>query len=132
MFIRLKVDTTKGGIMLSEAKPITDDLVSIKIEEKLESKDYKAIKKAIFKALGEKDQIKLLVEANDFSGWSPSALWEELKLGLDVNKHIKKIGLISDKKTDKWLVTFARPFTHADTRYFSKDEREMAMAFLTT
>ena len=54
----------------------------------------------------------------DFHGWSAGALWEDIKLDVRHFSDIERVAFVGDKKWQKGMSVFCKPFTTARIRYF--------------
>lgn len=57
-------------------------LLSVTVRDKLERRDYELLAPEIDRLVDRHGKINLLVRLDDFSGWEPAALWEDLKLAI--------------------------------------------------
>jgi hypothetical protein len=66
----------------------------------------------------------------DFHGWEASALWQDIKFDFKHFADIERLAMVGDKKWEKWMSDFCRPFTTAKIRYFGKEEAEAAQRWV--
>jgi hypothetical protein len=66
----------------------------------------------------------------DFHGWNTGALWEDIKFGLKHFMDIERIAMVGDKKWEKGMSAFCKPFTTAKIRYFDPSQVEEARTWL--
>lgn len=71
-------------------------------------------------------------EMEDFTGWKPGALWDDLTFGLRHARDFRKIALVGDAKWEKILVPLMSPFTSATVKYFPFAEKEQAWNWVGT
>ena len=76
----------------------------------------------IFGSIRRRHDDDLLVEIADLEGWTPAALWEDLKFDVRHYRDIARLALVGRDDSQKWMATLSRPFTGAEVRYFSHDE----------
>lgn len=85
---------------------------------KLRKEDYDDFVPAIEELIGRHGKLNLLVELVDFHGWSAGALWEDTKFDLKHFDDINRLAIVGDKKWEKAMAMFCKPFTTAKVRYF--------------
>jgi len=61
-------------------------------------------------------------EMRDFHGWDAGALWEDIKFDIRHFYDIESLALVGDKKWEKGMSIFCRPFTKAQIKYFDLTE----------
>ena len=101
-------------------------LVELKVSGKLVKDDYAHFVPEIERLIRESGRLNILFEMQDFHGWELSALWEDTKFGLEHFRDISRLALVGDKKWEKGMSWFCKPFTTAEVRYFDKADREAA------
>lgn len=74
--------------------------------------------------------ISLLIVLEDFSGWSPDALWTDLKFDTKHYSDIRRIALVADGENKRWLATLSKPFTKAEVEFFTKDHIDKAREWI--
>ena len=93
-------------------------ILEIKISGKLVKEDYEHFMPDLDRLIGQFGKIRLLVEMRDFHGWSAGALWEDIKLDVRHFSDIERVAFVGDKKWQKGMSVFCKPFTTAKIRYF--------------
>ena len=53
----------------------------------------------------------------DFHGWKRAALWDDIKFDVKHFSDIEHPALVGDRKWEKGMSVFCRPFTAAKIRY---------------
>ena len=76
------------------------------------------------------DNIRMLIELQDFKGWTAGALWEDTKFGVRHFTDIERMAIVGDKKWEKTMAAFIKPFTAATVRYFDVADREQAESWI--
>ena len=75
-------------------------------------------------------KINIFFEMVDFRGWKAAALWDDIKFDLKHFTGIEKLAMVGDKKWQKGMSRFCRPFTTARIRYFDRASAGEAQAWL--
>ena len=97
---------------------------------KLTHEDYKQLGPEFERLVKKHGKVDVLVEMSDFHGWSARALWDDVGFDIRHHGHIGRLALVGEKKWQKWMASFCRPFTSAEIRYFPKGEVQAARAWL--
>jgi len=71
-----------------------------------------------------------LFVVKDFHGWTAGALWEDLKFDLKHWRDIERLAFVGDKKWEKGMAAFCKPFTKAQIQYFDMAQLEEARGWL--
>ena len=66
----------------------------------------------------------------DFHGWTAGALWEDIKFDVRHFRDIERLALVGEKKWEKGMAVFCKPFTTAKVRYFERAKADEARAWL--
>lgn len=114
-FDEIQLDETPAG-----------KVVTLKFREKLDGKDFEAFVPRIEGLMRDGSKIRLLVELQDFSGWTAGALWEDTKFATRHFNDIEKLAVVGDAKWETGVALFVKPFTNADVRYFDTEHRDQA------
>lgn len=100
--------------------------LELAIQDKPDSSDY-----ARFTALAEDrvrnhGEVNLLVRATKFPGWSPGALWQDLRFDVAHYDDVFRLALVAEDASKEWLATLSKPFTGARAEFFPNSELESA------
>ncbi len=97
-------------------------LLIISVTGKLTRKDYKSFIPKVEKLILKFGKIRILFEMRDFQGWDTGALWEDIKFDIRHFSDIEYLALVGDKKWEKGMSIFCKPFTKAQIKYFDLTE----------
>jgi hypothetical protein len=106
-------------------------IVVIAVSEKLTQEDYDTFVRKVEQLIQEFGKIRVLFEMKDFHGWKAGALWKDIKFDLKHFADIEKIAFLGDKKWEKGMSVFCRPFTTAKMRYFDVSQANEADTWIT-
>jgi hypothetical protein len=105
-------------------------IVSVRISGKLHDEDYKTFVPAVEAIVAAEGKIRLFAQFVAFQGWDLQAAWDDFKFGVKHYHDIERIAIVGDKKWEKWMATFCKPFTQASVKYFDAPEVEAAWSWL--
>jgi SpoIIAA-like len=105
--------------------------VEVHLTGKLTKEDYTRFVPRVEQMIKKHGKVRVLMELNDFHGWTTGALWEDFKFDLKHFNDIDRLAIIGEKKWEKGMATFCRPFTTAKIRYFTHDQAEEARRWVS-
>jgi hypothetical protein len=121
--IRQEVKTMPIGfdeIQLEESP--AGKIVTLTFREQLRKEDFEEFVPRIEGFMGDGSKIRLLVELQDFKGWTAGALWEDTKFATRHFNDIDRLAVVGDLKWEKGVTVFVKPFTGASVQYFDENE----------
>jgi hypothetical protein len=107
-------------------------VLEVAVSGKLTHSDYERFVPAFEHLAKEHGKIRVLFEMTDFRGWEAAALWDDIKFDLKHFADIERLALVGDKKWEKGMSVFCRPFTTATIRYFDRSAIEDARTWLVS
>jgi hypothetical protein len=97
-------------------------VLDVRVSGKLVKDDYEHFVPAVERLIQQHGKIRVLLEMTDFHGWDAKALWEDLKFDLKHFSDIERVAMVGDKRWQKGMAVFCRPFTTAKVRYFDHSQ----------
>ena len=116
--------------MLEELSVQEPGIGVFKASGKLTDADYQQFVPRLEALIHEYGKISVLLELDDFHGWEPKAAWDDFTLGLAHPQDFERIAIVGDKAWEHWIALLAKPFTHAQVRYFPLSDRDAALDWL--
>jgi hypothetical protein len=79
---------------------------------KLTHKDYQLIIPMIDNAIKgiKQPQLNILIDALEFDGWEPLAIWDDFKFGLSHYNQFEKIAFVGNKKWEEYAIKISNWF----------------------
>lgn len=106
-------------------------LYVIRIAGTLTDKDRKGVEKFGKENIDRSTKIKVLILAEDFSGWAKQGDWGDLAFMLEYDPYIEKIAVVaSEQWRDRMLVFLGAGLRGAAVEFFPIGEENMARAWL--
>src|SRR5438477_3864179 len=105
-------------------------VLEVQVSGKLTHEDYQHIVPEFDRLIKAHGKLKILFEMLDFHGWEASALWDDLKVDVKHGGDIERLAMVGDKKWEKGMSVFCKPFTSAKIRYFDVADVEKAREWL--
>jgi hypothetical protein len=104
-------------------------ILEVRVSGKLSHDDYQHFVPEFERLVQEHGKIRVLFEMTDFHGWEAGALWDDIKFDLKHFSDIERLAMVGEKRWEKGMSVFCRPFTTATIRFF--DDVEQARAWLS-
>jgi len=100
------------------------------VQGKLTKEDYKAFVPRFEAAVKSVGKLRVMFEMREFHGWEAGAVWEDVKFDLKHFKDIERLAMVGDRKWEKGMSVFCKPFTAAKIKYFDVAQRAEAEEWL--
>jgi ubiquinone/menaquinone biosynthesis C-methylase UbiE len=100
------------------------------ISGKLTHGDYQRFVPEFGRLVNKYGKIRVLFEMVGFRGWKAAALWDDIKFDLKHFAGIERLAIVGEKKWQKGMSKFCRPFTTARIRYFDRSAVSEARTWL--
>lgn len=107
------------------------NLVEVHLSGKITKQDYEHFVPEMDRLVHDHGKLHMLVEMHEFHGWTPRALWEDIKFDVKHFSDIERVAMVGEKKWQKGMSQFCRPFTTAKIRYFDHAEMDAAREWAT-
>ena len=105
-------------------------VLTIKATGKLSKEDYEAFVPKVEQLIKHFGKIRILFEMKDFHGWDAGALWQDIKFDIKHFKDIERLAMVGDRKWEKGMSVFCKPFTTAKIKYFESKDSDKAQAWI--
>jgi hypothetical protein len=116
--------------MIATIETGSPKVLGLKLCGKLHDEDYKLFVPEMETILTTEGKVRLFIQFEDFHGWDLHAAWDDLKFGLKHYSDFERIAMVGDRRWEKWMASFCKPFTMAKVRYFDKADVDAAWKWL--
>lgn len=106
------------------------NVLQVRVTGKLTSGDYDSWVSFIDRKIREEGKVRILFLMEEFHGWTPGALWEDLKFDVKHFSLIERLAMVGERRWQEGMSWFCKPFTKARIRYFPREEAERAREWL--
>jgi len=116
--------------MIETIETGSPQVVGLKLSGTLHDDDYQRfvpMMEGIFTVVG---KVRLFIQLEDFHGWDLHAAWDDFKFSLKHYSDFERIAMVGDRKWEKWMANFCKPFTTATVKYFHRLEVYAAWTWL--
>jgi len=101
-------------------------VLEVRVTGKLTKEAYQKFVPAVDAQITQYGKLRILFIMQDFHGWTAGAMWEDLKFDLKHWKDIERLAIVGDKKWEKGMAAFCKPFTKAEIGHFEMSQLEEA------
>jgi hypothetical protein len=101
-------------------------VLEVQATGKLSRNDYRNLTPQVERLIQDHGKIRVLFEMRDFRGWSPGGLWEDIKFDAKHYADIERLALIGERRWERLMAGFCRPFTWAKIRFFDPTDTDAA------
>jgi len=105
-------------------------VLEVQVSGKLGHEDYRHFVPEFERLVKQHGKIRVLFLMSDFHGWEAGALWDDIKFDLKHFSDIERLAMVGDKKWEKGMSVFCKPFTTAKIRYFDTAQTADAHSWL--
>ena len=106
------------------------NVLRVQVSGKISKEDYEKFVPEVERLIAKTGKIRILLEMQDFHGWSMSAVWEDIKFDMKHFSHIERLAMVGDKQWEGWMAKFCKPFTSAAIRYFDVSQAQEAKTWI--
>ncbi len=104
----------------------------IKLIGKLTVSDFQQLQTLARLSLEQFGQFRVLIELEDFQGWSKETGWENLFFLAEDGEGISKIAFVGDEKWQVEIFMFTgKPMRETEIEFFPQDQLDQALAWLS-
>jgi len=104
----------------SSSKKQDGKVLELALNGKFTDSDFQSLEATFHRLVRQHGKIRVLLQMVDFHGLEGAALWDEVRFDVKHFGEIERLAMVGDKKWEKFLSAFCRPFTPAEIRYFDK------------
>jgi len=109
----------------------SDDLFVISVQGIFTFDDLKEVENKASEGIDRSGKVKLLVLAEEFSGWGKEGDWGDLTFMHEYDSHIEKIAVVAEaNRKDEMLMYIGAGRRQAEVKFFFYDEEKDARDWL--
>ena len=105
-------------------------ILAIRVSGKLVDADYEHFVPEFERVVRQRGKVRVLFEMADFHGLDLSALRDDINFDIEHFFDIDRLAMVGDKKWEKVMSVFCKPFTTATIRYFDHADTAEARKWL--
>jgi hypothetical protein len=112
--------------MNAAIRNVGPDGLEINVQGQLRAEDYRLFRELAEQRIDRFGNVNLLVIIREFAGWTPSALWQDIKFDIAHFGDVDRLAIVGAVPMNHWMATLSKPFTSAEVHYYGLDEIEKA------
>ncbi len=109
---------------------VTERSIHLKPAGTIHAVDYDVIRPAVESFIQKHGSVRILFDCEDFEGWTPAAMWEDLKLATHHASDLDRIAFVVDTRWQAALATACRVFVRAEVKSFDRDRLSDAIDWI--
>jgi len=119
--------------MIEEIPAHPRKTIGFRVRGKLTEEDYiKVLVPVIEKGIEEFSKVKLLLQVENFQGWTAGGAWEDLT-NWPKCRYVETLAMVSDESWDDvmtWMLKIFVAFTHTELRFYRTERINEAWEWL--
>lgn len=100
--------------------------LEIRVSGQLHKPDYELFVPEVERLIKQHGRIRMLVQLNEFRGWTAGALWEDIKFDVRHFSDIERLAIVGEETWEQGMASFCAPFTRAEVRFFPVERADEA------
>ncbi|MBV9580341.1 MAG: STAS/SEC14 domain-containing protein [Chloroflexi bacterium] len=118
--------------MLKELPGMPAGVIGFEVSGTVRAEDYRDVVIPALERAAREGDVRFVVEMPEFTGMTPSAMWQDLKVASEYLRAMKRIAIVTDLE---WVAHMAALFgwlVPSEMRSFSMAQREDALRWITS
>jgi hypothetical protein len=108
-----------------------DGILTLKITGRLQQTELAAAQKSAAEIIRKHGDIRILVNAEKFTGWAKEGDWGDVSFQIEHDQHIKKMAVLADKKWEDLMNVFiGKGLREFPVERFETGQKAMALDWL--
>jgi hypothetical protein len=114
---------------LSELSDLPAGVIGFETSGTLHAEDYRDVLLPAIERAAAAGEVRVVIVIGSFDGMTPSALWQDLKIGVQHLHTYKRIALVTDIEWMTHLTAMFGWMTPGELKHFSSAQRAEAIAW---
>jgi hypothetical protein len=119
-----------GRLMIKPLNDLPKGVTGFEVAGKIEAEDYRDVVLPALEQAAKSGDVRFLIVIPEFHGMSAGAGWQDLKVGIEHLRAWKRIAVVTDVEWMHHLTTLFGWMTPGETKTFTLQEREEAIAWV--
>jgi hypothetical protein len=116
--------------MIKQLDDMPAGVIGFETSGKIEAEDYRDVVLPALQRAAESGEVRFLIVMPEFHGMSASALWQDLKVGVEHFRAWKRVAVVTDIEWIGHLTGLFGWMTPGDVKVFPTSERAGAIAWV--
>jgi hypothetical protein len=115
--------------MIKELSGLPDGVIGFDTTGKVRAEDYRDVVLPALERAAAGGEVRFVVVIGEFQGMSGSALWQDLRVGVEHLRVWKRIAVVTDIEWVDQMITLFGWMTPGEVRHFPLAQRDEAIAW---
>src|SRR4051794_9265176 len=115
--------------MFKEITGLPTGVIGFEVAGKLAAEDYRDVLLPALEKAAASGDVRFLVVIPQFEGFTPGALWQDLKTGMESWHAWKRVALVTDEEWMRYATEWFGWMTPGEVKHFPLDRRADAIAW---
>ncbi len=116
--------------MIKELPDMPEGVIGFEASGKLQAEDYRDVLLPVLERAAKEGEVRVVIVLPNFGGMTASALWQDLKIGIDHLRAWKRIALVTDIEWARHMTSLFGWMTPGQLKTFSVAELEEALKWV--
>jgi len=113
-----------------EIKKTQGNIIYTKSTGTLTKNDYDKLLPVLNTLLEKHVKIRWYFEMENFTGWEPAALWEDLQFDIKHANDFEKIAMVGEREWQSMITQIMKPFSSAEIKYYDRQNQREAIRWI--
>ena len=118
--------------MIKQIEEMPAGVIGFEASGRLEAEDYRDVVLPALERAAENGEVRFVIVMRSFDGMSASALWQDLKMGVEHLRAWKRIALITDIEWMQHMTALFGWMTPGEVKVFPLAEGDEAMRWVAS
>jgi hypothetical protein len=93
---------------------------------KLTHEDYERVVPRLEIAIEKAGKLRVLIRLEDFSGWTPASLLDEVRFDVRHRNDFEKVAVVGGSRWERVATRLSAPFFSGEVRFFEREDEAEA------
>lgn len=116
--------------MIKQLNDAPPGVIGFEVAGRIEAEDYRDVVLPALERAAQNGEVRFVIIMPEFHGMSAGAVWQDLKIGIEHLRAWKRIAVVTDVDWIHHLTNLFGWMTPGETKTFSLQQRQEAMAWV--
>lgn len=116
--------------MIKQLNDAPPGVIGFEVSGRIEAEDYRDVVLPALERAAQSGEVRFVIIMPGFHGMSAGAVWQDLKIGIEHLRAWKRIAVVTDVDWIHHLTNLFGWMTPGETKTFSLEQRQEAMAWV--
>jgi SpoIIAA-like len=116
--------------LIKQLYDVPAGVIGFEVAGRIEAEDYRDVVLPALERAAQGGEVRFVIIMPEFHGMSAGAVWQDLKIGIEHLRAWKRIAVVTDVDWIHHLTNLFGWMTPGETKTFSLEQRQEAMAWV--